>query len=59
LNNLGENNMKNALKLTFIGFLIILVGIYLAVSDIDTYGVHKVLTIVGVILAGFGIKSIK
>ncbi len=29
--------MKNALKLTFIGFLIILVGIYLAVSDIDTY----------------------
>ena len=33
--------MKNALKLTFIGFLIILVGIYLAVSDIDTYGVHK------------------
>lgn len=51
--------MKNALKLTFIGFLIILVGIYLAVSDIDTYGVHKVLTIVGVILAGFGITSIK
>ncbi|SQC06070.1 Uncharacterised protein [Clostridium perfringens] len=51
--------MKNALKLTFIGFLIILVGIYLAVSDIDTYGVYKVLIIVGVILAGFGIKSIK
>lgn len=51
--------MKNALKLTFIGFLMILVGIYFAVSAIDTYGVHKVLTIVGVILAGFGIKSIK
>lgn len=27
--------MKNALKLTFIGFLIILVGIYLAIKNIN------------------------
>lgn len=51
--------MKNALKLIFVGFLIILIGIYLAVSNIDTYGINKIFAIVGAILAVFGIKSIK
>lgn len=51
--------MKNALKLTFIGFLILLVGVYLAVSDIDTYGLNKVFAIIGIILAGVGIRRIK
>lgn len=51
--------MKNALKLTLVGFLIILIGIYLAVSSIDTYGVNKIFAVVGAILAALGIKSIK
>lgn len=51
--------MKNSLKLTLVGFLILLIGVYLAVSNIDTYGINKIFDIVGIILAGVGIKSIK
>ncbi|MGG5463125.1 hypothetical protein [Clostridium sp. B9] len=51
--------MKDALKLTLLGFLIILIAIYLAVSMDNSDMVSKVFAIIGVIISGIGIKKIK
>lgn len=51
--------MKEALKLTLVGFLIILIAIYLSVSMGNSDIVSKVFAIIGVVISGIGIKKIK